>query len=205
MLTASRFTAKLYVQLSAVNPFCFSARAVQYFGKVRDRLSIAAMEQQHKRVTAERLTTVESVVTEVSSTCKLKLQHYTLTLYLAAETTVTTSKEIKEVWSMELEEPLAHKWKRPNDSMLMVQRLLEEGMTPIDVLKQLLPCTSLPDDLTNTMAMQFIIGLLNDSSREREKLPQYNTFQDAVELVRYGFNFCVSEIIVSGKANVFSF
>lgn len=69
--------------------------------------------------------------------------------------------------------------------MLMVQRLLEEGLTPIEVLKQLLPHTPLPVDLTNTLAMRFIIGLINDSNRSREKLPDQNNFQDAVELVRY--------------------
>ncbi|KAH7729339.1 NAD-dependent deacetylase SIRT1 [Aphelenchoides avenae] len=125
--------------------------------------------EQAKQAESLVVTSVESVVTKVSST---------------GTSTVSSTEESKEVWRLELEEPLAHKWKRPNEDMLMVQRLLEEGLTPIEVLKQLLPHTPLPADLTNTLAMRFIIGLINDSNRSREKLTQFNTFHDAVQLVR---------------------
>uniref|UniRef100_A0A915CY79 Uncharacterized protein n=1 Tax=Ditylenchus dipsaci TaxID=166011 RepID=A0A915CY79_9BILA len=49
--------------------------------------------------------------------------------------------------SWELADPdgqLSHKWKKPSESMMLVQHFLGQGLTPKEVLNTLLPATPYP-------------------------------------------------------------
>lgn len=67
--------------------------------------------------------------------------------------------------------------------MSVVQHFLHEGLTPKEVLAHILPHYSIPEDTTDEFAIQIILELFSEK-RTREKLPDYNTFQQAVDLFK---------------------
>ena len=66
--------------------------------------------------------------------------------------------------------------------MTFVQEMLNEGVNPREILRRLLPNTELPPDVPNSI-MLHVIALLLSEPPKREKLPQYNTIDDVVELL----------------------
>lgn len=70
--------------------------------------------------------------------------------------------------------------------MSVVQHFLREGLTPKEVLAHILPHYSMAKDITDEFAIQIILELFSEK-RSREKLPNYNTFQHAVELFKLDF------------------
>lgn len=74
-------------------------------------------------------------------------------------------------------------WKRPNESYGLVQQFIGQGMAPLQILKRLIPGIILPHDMNDDMAMHLLISLVYER-RSRDTLAQYNTFKDAVELLR---------------------
>lgn len=67
--------------------------------------------------------------------------------------------------------------------MLLIQQLFSEGLSPKEVLVALLPDQKFPDDLSDEFALQIVLELCKENLG-REKLPQYNTFMDAVDLFK---------------------
>lgn len=82
------------------------------------------------------------------------------------------------------EEPLAARWKKPARNLLFIQRLFSEGMTPKEVLAILLPKETFSKDMSDSFALQIVLELCKENL-SREKLSQFNTFMDAVELFRF--------------------
>ena len=78
------------------------------------------------------------------------------------------------------------RWKKPARNMLFIQRLFAEGMSPKEVLAILLPKETFPEEISDEFALQIALELCKENLT-REKLPQYNTFIDAVELLRLVF------------------
>ncbi|CAK5047630.1 unnamed protein product [Meloidogyne enterolobii] len=73
-------------------------------------------------------------------------------------------------------------WKKPTKSMFLVQQLIRKGISPRGVLSILYPMYSIPTNIPDIWILQLLQELCE--IRSREKLPQWNTFEDAVELIR---------------------
>ncbi|KAI1732639.1 sir2 family domain-containing protein [Ditylenchus destructor] len=70
------------------------------------------------------------------------------------------------------------------------QMEIESSLTPKQVLEYLVPRYPIPDSMTDEIAIQLILDLCSEK-RTREKLPNYNTFDDAVELFKKSKNILV--------------
>lgn len=70
--------------------------------------------------------------------------------------------------------------------MSVVQHFINEGLTPKEVLAHILPNYPILKDTTDEFAIQIILELFSEK-RTREKLPNFNTFHQAVDLFRSGF------------------
>lgn len=107
-------------------------------------------------------------------------------LRFLGSTPTAECSENKIIWQINAseEEVLSRKWKKPSETMTVVQHFLDQGMTPKQVLSHLLPQYSIPVSMTDEFAIQVLLELFSEK-RTREKLPQYNTFDHAVELFRY--------------------
>uniref|UniRef100_A0A914WIK0 NAD-dependent protein deacetylase sir-2.1 n=2 Tax=Plectus sambesii TaxID=2011161 RepID=A0A914WIK0_9BILA len=86
--------------------------------------------------------------------------------------------------------PSSADWKPISPSVTFVQEMLDEGVNPREILRQLLPNTELPPDLPNSIMLHVIAQLLSEPPK-REKLPQYNTLDDVVDLLRRSTNILV--------------
>lgn len=73
--------------------------------------------------------------------------------------------------------------------MLFIQRLFAQGMTSKEVLSIILPKETFPGEMSDQFALQIVLELCKENLT-REKLPQYNTFMDSVELFRFILIFC---------------
>uniref|UniRef100_A0A914CZK2 NAD-dependent protein deacetylase sir-2.1 n=1 Tax=Acrobeloides nanus TaxID=290746 RepID=A0A914CZK2_9BILA len=117
----------------------------------------------------------------------LQAHHFVLPEVLQEQ--VLTQTETN-TWQIKEEIPTARRWKKPSDSMAMVQGLFSQGVTPREILGHLLPGHTMPSDMTNEIAIQLIMSLVYER-RSRDKLPEYNTFKDAVELFRKSKNILI--------------
>lgn len=76
----------------------------------------------------------------------------------------------------------SNQWKKPTKSMFLVQQLIRKGISPRGVLSILYPMYSIPTNIPDIWILQLLQELCE--IRSRDKLPQWNTFEDAVELIR---------------------
>jgi len=77
-------------------------------------------------------------------------------------------------------------WKKPTESSSFVQQILSGGSSPMAILKNLFADRyTVPSSMSEESAMQLLMEMFFNGRRTREKLPQHNTFQDAVALLRY--------------------
>jgi len=79
----------------------------------------------------------------------------------------------------------SNQWKKPTKSMFLVQQLIRKGISPRGVLSILYPMYSIPTNIPDIWILQLLQELCE--IRSRDKLPQWNTFEDAVELIRFSF------------------
>ncbi|ETN80590.1 transcriptional regulator, Sir2 family [Necator americanus] len=70
------------------------------------------------------------------------------------------------------------------DAFLKVEAMLSEGASLIDVLKTLYPGIEEPPEGWSDHLIMSILAEIIDRPPRREKLPEFNTFEDAVELFR---------------------
>ena len=71
--------------------------------------------------------------------------------------------------------------------MFLVQQLVRKGIQPRRILNLLYPMYSIPADIPD----QWILQLLRElcEHKTREKLPEWNTFEDAVQLFRFDYKY----------------
>uniref|UniRef100_A0A1I7XJP8 NAD-dependent protein deacetylase sir-2.1 n=1 Tax=Heterorhabditis bacteriophora TaxID=37862 RepID=A0A1I7XJP8_HETBA len=73
---------------------------------------------------------------------------------------------------------------RSCEMLLRVEAMLSQGATPVDIIKSLFPTLKEPPEgWSDTMVMSVLAELIDQPPR-RNKLPNYNTFEDAIELFR---------------------
>ncbi|VDL71600.1 unnamed protein product [Nippostrongylus brasiliensis] len=78
-------------------------------------------------------------------------------------------------------------WRTPNssDSLMKMEAMFSAGATPVDVIKALYPRVKEPPEGWSEHLIMSILAEILDRPPTRNKLPQYNTFEDAVELFRH--------------------
>ncbi|KAI6219818.1 Transcriptional regulator, Sir2 family [Aphelenchoides fujianensis] len=83
------------------------------------------------------------------------------------------------------EERLSQKWKKPGVSGVeMVQKMLEKGLTPRQMLRSILgPECPIPVEMPDSIALKYFLQLASER-RYRDRLPQFNDFQHAVQLFK---------------------
>ncbi|VDN23510.1 unnamed protein product [Gongylonema pulchrum] len=67
---------------------------------------------------------------------------------------------------------------------VIVEQMANKGVSPREIVRCLLPDISLPDDLSDDDLCHIVQEILCSEQLKRAKLPQFNTFDDAVELFR---------------------
>ncbi|WKY07981.1 hypothetical protein Q1695_007461 [Nippostrongylus brasiliensis] len=74
-------------------------------------------------------------------------------------------------------------WRTPNssDSLMKMEAMFSAGATPVDVIKALYPRVKEPPEGWSEHLIMSILAEILDRPPTRNKLPQYNTFEDAVE------------------------
>ncbi|XGW26076.1 hypothetical protein V3C99_007024 [Haemonchus contortus] len=77
-------------------------------------------------------------------------------------------------------------WRNPNssDALMRMEAMFSAGATPVDVIKALYPKIKEPPEGWSEHLIMSILAEILDRPPTRSKLPQYNTFEDAVELFR---------------------
>nr|CAD2161295.1 unnamed protein product [Meloidogyne enterolobii] len=95
--------------------------------------------------------------------------------------TSSTTSNFQNSNTINLDHP-SIQWKKPTKSMFLVQQLIRKGISPRGVLSILYPMYSIPTNIPDIWILQLLQELCE--IRSREKLPQWNTFEDAVELIR---------------------
>ncbi|KAK6009816.1 transcriptional regulator, Sir2 family [Ostertagia ostertagi] len=77
-------------------------------------------------------------------------------------------------------------WRNPNssDALMRMEAMFSAGATPVDVIKALYPRIKEPPEGWSEHLIMSILTEILDRPPTRSKLPQYNTFEDAVELFR---------------------
>jgi hypothetical protein len=96
-------------------------------------------------------------------------------------------KNLTNIAEIAQEEELSRQWKKTTKSMYLVQQLVKKGISPRRILSILYPIYSVPADIPDVWILQLLQELCEQ--RTREKLPQWNTFEDAVELFRLILTF----------------
>ncbi|KAI6233850.1 Deacetylase sirtuin-type domain-containing protein [Aphelenchoides fujianensis] len=83
------------------------------------------------------------------------------------------------------EDRLSQKWKKPGVSGVeMVQKMLEKGLTPRQMLRSILgPECPIPVEMPESIALKYFLQLASER-RYRDRLPQFNDFQHAVQLFK---------------------
>uniref|UniRef100_A0A0N5AMT8 NAD-dependent protein deacetylase sir-2.1 n=1 Tax=Syphacia muris TaxID=451379 RepID=A0A0N5AMT8_9BILA len=75
-------------------------------------------------------------------------------------------------------------WKPASASIRIVENMANQGASPREMLRKLLPSLTLPDDMSEEDIYRIIHQIVSTDRPRREKLIEYNTFQDAIELFR---------------------
>lgn len=96
----------------------------------------------------------------------------------------SNNSNLNEEENKESEHPSVQ-WKKPTKSMFIVQQLIRKGISPRGVLSILYPMYSVPTNIPDMWILQLLQELCE--SRTRDKLPEWNTFGDAVELIKFFF------------------
>ncbi|VDO54052.1 unnamed protein product [Haemonchus placei] len=71
-----------------------------------------------------------------------------------------------------------------SDALMRMEAMFSAGATPVDVIKALYPKIKEPPEGWSEHLIMSILAEILDRPPTRSKLPQYNTFEDAVELFR---------------------
>ncbi|VDK42921.1 unnamed protein product [Anisakis simplex] len=75
-------------------------------------------------------------------------------------------------------------WKPTNESIRIVEAMANDGASPRQVVESLLPNVTLPEDISNEELCRIIQQIIHSDRPKRDKLLNYNTFSDAVELLK---------------------
>ncbi|CAJ0933087.1 unnamed protein product, partial [Mesorhabditis belari] len=75
-------------------------------------------------------------------------------------------------------------WRSSNSLLSQADEMLKSDFSPLEVLRTLFPNLPTPPDSYSDGTILSILSELLDQPPKRKKLPQYNTFADAVELFR---------------------
>ncbi|KAF7623480.1 Deacetylase sirtuin-type domain-containing protein [Meloidogyne graminicola] len=121
---------------------------------------------------------------------KIEVEDKQNLVVLQSKPSTSTNQNLTKEENKE-EHPLLQ-WKKPTQSMFIVQQLIQKGLSPRSVLSILYPMYSVPSNIPDFWILQLLQELCEN--RTRNKLPQWNTFDDAVELIRRS----KSIIILSG-------
>ena len=93
--------------------------------------------------------------------------------------TQSTSQKVAET-SDETDSSIG--WKKQTKSMFLVQQLVRKGISPRHIMSLLYPMYFVPSGIPDVWILQLLRELCEQNTRER--LPQFSTFADAVELIR---------------------
>lgn len=85
---------------------------------------------------------------------------------------------------------LSDTWKPISGPIFWIQNQITMGTSPRDILKEILPDASIPMDLDNLTLWRLIVDMLSEPPKRR-KLPNYNTIDDVVELIKTKKNIVV--------------
>ena len=75
-------------------------------------------------------------------------------------------------------------WKPASANSRIVEAMANQGASPREMLRALLPNSMLPDDMSEEDICRIIHQFIAADRPRREKLVEYNTFKDAIELFR---------------------
>lgn len=74
-------------------------------------------------------------------------------------------------------------WKPISGPIAWIHQQMCSGTNPHDILQELIPDASIPSHLDNLTLWRLIVNMLSEPPR-RKKLPQYNTINDVVDLIK---------------------